>query len=218
VTWNPSHFADTSIKVQVLAQYENSTGHVSGPFEQAGKGFWAWEIPKDILRQSGVTSLSVTLSILAENLDTEQQNDAVPFVGPTVFIVDREAPLRGGPGPSRNLVAIIVPVVIVAVVLLFAGLCFWSWRRHGTVPVVGAISSKMRRRSGGYGVRKSQAERVGARGGAAGVGSGSFGIRSDKPAPNINIQLTDRESWSPTGTGNTRNVFREEVQRQERQR
>lgn len=75
------------------------------------------------------------------------------------------------------------------------------------MPVIGGL---MKRRSGGggggagYGVRQSRTERVG--GGARGVGEDKAGG---------GIQLTDRESWSPTAG---KNVFREELQRQQRQR
>jgi hypothetical protein len=190
-------------------------GETSGALEPASKGFWAWEIEPDFLLKLGRDSISVSLSMLQDDTSTSDENDAQVIPGPTVYVKYPPplVPIKSGNGPS--VVAIAVPVVIAVVLLLLAGLCFWSWRRHGTVPLVGSLG-KVRRRSSGYGVRKSASERVGR--GAKGVGGGAFGVPSDKPGPNINIQLTDRDSWSPTGTGNMRNVFREEMQRQERQR
>lgn len=184
----------------------------------ASVGFYAWTIPNDFLAQVGRgSSLNMTFSLAKDVEETEQPNDTESIQGPTVLVVSGTAPAAGGSpdgsgsgksGPSA--VAIAVPVVVAAVVLLLVGLCVWSWRRHGTVPIVGALG-KVRRRSGGYGVRQSHSERTGARG--AGLAAGGS-IGSDKAG----IQLTDRDSWSPTGTGHTRNVFREEVQRQERER
>jgi len=200
--------------VQVEVGYEGGGGTVSSAeFVPASRGFWAWEIKDDFLRNLDRDSISVTLSMLQDETSTPQDNDATKILGPTVYVTypPKLSPAKsGGGGPS--VIAIAVPVVIAVVVLLLGGLCFWSWKRHGTVPLVGSLG-KVRRQSSGYGVRKSASERVG-----RGVGGGGFGVPSDKPGPNINIQLTDRDSWSPTGTGNSRNVFREEVQRQERQR
>jgi hypothetical protein len=125
---------------------------------------------------------------------------------------------------TPNLVNIAVPVVVVGTFLLITLLCFLSWRRTGVLPLIGIRVGKRAgggtsggRRSG-YGVRQSRAERVGQHqdaAAAAGVGAGVW--RADnKSETDVGIQLTDRESWSPTGRGPGRNVFREEVERQAR--
>jgi len=213
VTWTPRRFSSGSAKVAVQLTPEDGKGTTSDMFP-VSRGFWAWTIDDDFLRLAGRESISVELSLLQDDDTTPQDNDAQKHTGPTVYVT-YPPPLvpvvKNGNGPS--VVAIAVPVVVAVVVLLLAGLCFWSWRRHGTVPIVGALG-KVGRRSSGYGVRKSASERVGR---GVGGGGGAFGAPSDKPGPNINIQLTDRDSWSPTGTG-SRNVFREEMQRQERHR
>jgi hypothetical protein len=211
VTWSPFRFPDGNTKVAVQITPEDGQATTSETFP-ASRGFWAWTIDNDFLRDAGGSdSISVEISILQEDASTPDDHDAEKHVGPMVYVT-YPPPLVPVKGSSPSVVAIAVPVVVAVVVLLLAGLCFWSWRRHGTVPIVGALG-KVRRRSSGYGVRKSASERVG----RGVVGGGRFGAPSDKPGPNINIQLTDRDSWSPTGTG-SRNVFREEVQRQERQR
>ncbi|KAK3350336.1 hypothetical protein B0T25DRAFT_459110 [Lasiosphaeria hispida] len=210
VTWSLTHFADPSTLVEVQGTYENGEGFSSGMRVMASTGFYAWEIPADFLSSRKRSSLNVTLYLAQDDASTPAQNDITPIKGPTVFITDGTS-FRSHHVP--NPVVIAVPVVLAVAVLLLGGFCFWSWRRHGTVPVVGALGKKMQRRSSGYGVRKSHAERTGA---APGVGAGGLGgaggVNSDKP--NVGIQLTDRDSWSPTGTGNSRNVFREELQRQ----
>ncbi|KAH6843384.1 hypothetical protein B0I37DRAFT_408233 [Chaetomium sp. MPI-CAGE-AT-0009] len=95
--------------------------------------------------------------------------------GPTVLInpesdTDTDAAPRAGP----DIVPILLPIVAAVAVGVAVALCVLSWRRHGRVPLVGAVMGK----------------------------------------------LTDRASWSPTGrgAGGERNVFREEVERQERLR
>lgn len=175
-------------------------------------GFYAWTIPSDFLARLGRSSVNMTFTLAKDVEETEQINDTEPIPGPTVVVASGTAPAPGSSAGSGkrgpSVVAVAVPVVVAVVVLLLVGLCFWSWRRHGTVPLIGALG-KARRRSSGYGVRQSHSERIGGR--AAG---GGVDIGNDKAG----IQLTDRDSWSPTGMGNTRNVFREEVQRQERER
>jgi len=222
VTWNPKYFGeDPDVLVEVEASYMGTSGLGSkaGTRVPASVGFYAWTIPNDFLAQVGRgASLNMTFNLAKDVEETEQPNDTETILGPTVLVVSGTPPAAGGSsdgsgsrksGPSA--VAIAVPVVVAAVVLLLAGLCVWSWRRHGTVPIVGALG-KVRRRSSGYGVRQSHSERTGARDGA-GLAAGG-GIGSDKAG----IQLTDRDSWSPTGTRHTGNVFREEVRRQERER
>ncbi|KAH6640223.1 hypothetical protein F5144DRAFT_559692 [Chaetomium tenue] len=55
-----------------------------------------------------------------------------------------------------------------------------------------------------------------------GGGSVPWGGDDNKSETDVGIQLTDRASWSPTtgrgAAGGGRNVFREEIERQERLR
>jgi len=78
------------------------------------------------------------------------------------------------------------------------------------VPILGG---RRRSGSGGYGVGQSRSQRVGVVPAGGGFGG------NDKQGPNVGIQLTDRDSWSPTTPSQAagRNVFREELRRQERQ-
>ena len=169
-------------------------------------------------------------------------NDRKTRTGPSVFIAEEgSAPHSGGgSGSDRrgpNVIAIAVPVVVVCVLLLLVALCFVSWRRHGHLPFIGALPF-LRRRGSSSRRRSSLLSSAGhawpgATGGGqpqegwgngAGGGGGGFAAAStrggpvrgdDKSETDVGIQLTDRDSWSPTGR---RNVFREELERQARLR
>jgi hypothetical protein len=165
---------------------------------------------------------------------TPETNDLVTRVGPTVFVTPEGKEAWKGP----NLVTIVLPIVLVGGFLLLSLLCFMSWRRTGKVPLLQGVAGRVRRRStgGGYGVRQSRSQRVGGDvragagdgagvGGAAGAGPWGGGVAGEnKSETDVGIQLTDRDSWSPTARGagpaegGGRNVFREEVERQERMR
>ena len=142
-------------------------------------------------------------------------------IGPGVFITPAPAEVSTPSGNTSNAVAIAVPVVVVAVLVLLGAACVVTWRKRGRVPVFGSEGVVGKRLSGaGYGVRKSRSERVGPSlppGGVAAWGA------DNKSETNVGVELTDRDSWSPTGTGAAaahegagRNVFREEVERQAR--
>lgn len=182
----------------------------------ASKGFYAWYIPDNFLSSQTppLTSLNASLAIVYENTDTPDPFDLRLLDGLSVLIANEPHidPNRSDKKPSA--VAIAVPIVIVLVLLGLGSFCFWSWRRHGVVPILGG---RKRSASGGNGVGQSRSQRVGVDGG--GVSTGGFG-GNDKQGPNVGIQLTDRDSWSPTTGGQAAsgmNVFREELRRQERQ-
>jgi hypothetical protein len=117
---------------------------------------------------------------------------------------------------ATSPLAIALPLVFGVVALTFLCICCYSWRRHGRLHGAGLVRGTSVR-SNGYGVRQSLKQRL-----SGGV------MNNDKPVPNAGIQLTDRASWSPTSPsdarlhdsayGQGRNVFREELQRQDRER
>jgi len=227
------------------ALYEDGNRWNYGPMP-ASKGFYIWNVPGNFLdrldNSETPDEYNVTLILSHENLATvDDPHDQIELHGPQIFISNKReafgAPNGGGGGPGSgwpNILTIVLPVVLVAViVLLLGGFCFWSWRKRGTVPIVGA--AMMKRRSSGYGERQSRSQRVSGSGGGF-AGSGGFGVgaaagagrggRDVKGEDSIGVELTDRDSWSPTsptsaklGSGGPgRNVFREELQRQERER
>jgi hypothetical protein len=185
------------------------------------RGFFAWSITTDFLEvhAQNRSAMNVTLFMaIIDDTDSNSTNDSpvqTRVNGPSVVIVypsAAPAPSTGGGGGGPNAVSIAVPIIVVLVVLGLAAVGFWLWRKH-------------RAARGGYGVRRSQSERVswgstGARG----------GLSKEQEANGVGIQLTDRDSWGTTsvvspgqarmGDGREavgKNVFREELRRQERQ-
>ncbi|GAB1315409.1 hypothetical protein MFIFM68171_05619 [Madurella fahalii] len=227
ITWTPAFFSPPSALVTFHAVYGGTgEGFRSDPLP-AARGFYAWRIPADFLtsRAGAPGVLNVTFQLAQDDASTpDASNDLNTYRGPSVYVTSSGASMgpapggSGGGGGGPNAAAIAVPVVVVVVVLLVGGACFASWRRRGTVPVLAAL----RRRStggAGYGVRQSRSERVGPTGAGGRGGWGAGGVADNKSETDVGVELTDRDSWSPTARNATggRNVFREEVERQERQ-
>ncbi|KAJ9149187.1 hypothetical protein NKR19_g5743 [Coniochaeta hoffmannii] len=231
VTWSDTYFANSSTTIEIQGTYHDGSDTHSGftsPRMPASKEFFVWAIPDDFLssRNPPLTSLNVSLAI-AYFLDL-YGNDVEDVSGPTVIVTSSEDSQAdsGNTGHKTNVAAIAVPVIVVVVLVVLAGLCFFSWRRHGTVPVLGALTKRRSTGIGGgggqgYGVRQSRAERVGAGGGATGGFAAAAAAGGDrKGAVGGGVELVDRDSWSPDRTTAQpgRNVFREEMERQERVR
>ncbi|KAK0710153.1 hypothetical protein B0T26DRAFT_600575, partial [Lasiosphaeria miniovina] len=222
VTWAPTFFGENPDGAVALnIEVQGTANGILIHSVPASQGFYAWKIESDFLAPYKAVALNITFMLQQDDISTPDENDFTVQIGPTVTVATAGMGASGG-SSGTSAVVIAVPVVVGLAVLLVAGLCVWSFRRHGTLPLVGTLGGGIKRRSSGYGVRQSRSERVGAGDAAAGVG----GIRSDKPDARVGgIQLTDRDSWSPTAPshpklgdasiGQGRNVFREELQRQE---
>lgn len=208
--------------VQFQADYKDgdSDGFTSDRIP-ASQGYFVWTIAPDFLTKQGHPSLDVSLFLAYSDDNAADLQDRV--AGPSIVITNAEkgSDTSGGGSKGVSPAAIAVPIIVVVVLAILGAVCFMSWRRHGTLPLVGAIGSA-RRRSGsqGYGIRQSRSQRVGGGDGGVGVGAGGVGVddKNRGAAGNAGgIQLTDRDSWSPTGAadGRGRNVFREEMERQQ---
>ena len=196
-----------------------------------GVGYYTWAIPPDFLAKRSHDAVGAAMYLVY----TYAEDGSQKRVGGAKVVVthqrshshDHDASDHGnGIDSGRVSAAVIVAPVVVGVVLLgLAAFCFLSYRRNGTIPFLGAIRGRSGGGGKGYGVRQSRSQRAG---GAevdvpGGVGPAS-GIGNNKSEAETGIQLTDRESWSPTGRGAGqgqgqgqgpgRNVFREELQRQ----
>jgi hypothetical protein len=219
VTWSDGYFSNTSTSVQIQGTYHDESGEgFTSPRMLASQGFYIWNIDSNFLTNRNTPLSSVNVSLALAYFEDLYGNLVSEIQGPTVIVTS--TPFQDPNGNTNdnkpNVVAIAVPIVVIIVFLALAGLCVWSWRRHGTVPVLGALKRRSTGGGGqGYGVRQSRSQRVGADPAVVG---------SDKKAA-VGVELTDRDSWSPStspsgpgGQGTGRNVFREELQRQERER
>lgn len=201
MTWDPGYFNPRNAQVEVQVDYGAGDG-ISSTSLFAAQGYYIWTVdPKLLQRSPANANVSLYLSYQRSTGGGITEDVRVPRGGLALTVIPAPA---GGSGVSP--LAIALPVVIAVVLLGLAGFCFWSWRRHGRLPLIGALAS--RRQSQGYGVRKSHSQRTGAAAGLS-VGTGAGAARAKGGA---GIQLTPRESWSPT---QGRNVFREEIRRQD---
>lgn len=181
----------------------------------ASQEYYVWHIDSNFLKDQKHDSLLASLSLAYSKEGDDKLEDRVDGPSITITQTKSQGDDHGGGGGGVSAVTVAVPIVIVIVLLILGGMCFCSWRRHGTLPLIGALGGAGRRQSRnsggqGYGVRQSRSQRVG----------GDNGMGNDKNMPDSGIQLTDRDSWSPTSGGRSggapgRNVFREEMQRQQ---
>ncbi|KLU82269.1 hypothetical protein MAPG_01343 [Magnaporthiopsis poae ATCC 64411] len=184
----------------------------------ADVGYYAWTVPADLLNDRAAMNVTWSLNFR----DPDGSNSTIHDEGPTVTVTREQMliddGLAKGGGTSLLGVYVAVPVVIALLVLGLGGFCLWSWRRRGVVPGA-AVMGALKRRSGGYGERRSRSERA-----AGQQHQPTQDPTSPRPAgpgdqlPDDKfpgIQLTDRDSWSPTSPSGGRNVFQEEIRRQE---
>ncbi|KAL8382056.1 hypothetical protein RB595_006033 [Gaeumannomyces hyphopodioides] len=224
LTWDVDFFgSDPDQGIEVQVSYDGALGFVTNK-TRASVGFYAWSVPADFLEQRGRTAMNVTWSINFGNPDGS--NSTIHDEGPTVtvtrdqMLVGDGLPKGAGAGGSLAAVVIVVPVVVVALLVLgLGGFCLWSWRRKGVVPGAAAIGALKRRSTtsgGGYGERRSRSERAAGQQQQDPAGPRPAGPGDQLPDDKFpGIQLTDRDSWSPTSPSSGRNVFQEEIRRQE---
>ncbi|KAI4599974.1 hypothetical protein KJ359_001075 [Pestalotiopsis sp. 9143b] len=200
VTWDPSFFANGSILVQIQADFSPSSGSDPTPLDddgftsnslRAGTGSYSWAISSSVLNSTSAAGVNAQLYIVGAAADGETTQRTL---GPLVRVVpasSSSADSSGSGGP--NLVAIIVPVVV-GVLLLMAIAAFLIKKRRD--PGWKLRSMFGVGNSDAYGSRKSRVERS--------MGAGSNGL-----------QMGDVEISKPQ---DGRNVFREEMQRQQASR
>ncbi|KAF3006236.1 hypothetical protein E8E14_003862 [Neopestalotiopsis sp. 37M] len=197
VTWDPSFFTNSSVLVQIQADFSPSSGSDPTPQDddgftsnslRAGTGSYSWDISSSVLNSTSATGVDAQLYIVAAATDGENTQRTL---GPLVRVVPAsstgdDSNVTSGP----NLAAIIVPVVV-GVLLLIAIAGFLLKKRRDPGWKLSNIFGMGSRE--GYGSRKSRIERS--------MGAGAGGL-----------QMGNVESSRPQ---DGRNVFREEMQRQQ---
>ncbi|KAK0744521.1 hypothetical protein B0T21DRAFT_389836 [Apiosordaria backusii] len=236
ITWSPSYFSPQSTPLTVHILFSPSgSSEQQPPLGQgtnltpiplpASEGFFPWTIPPNYLSGLPGSPSSVIVSLSLQHNDTttttDELHDITTVSGPTVTIISSLLPSEDADsgGNGTNILAIVLPIVIIiALLVALGGFCFLSWRRKGKWPVIGGLVGRGRRRSGGGGGYHAG---QGGRRAVQDQGAATGGVRvagdNNKSETNVGVELTDRDSWSPSSpTGRGRNVFREEVERQER--
>ncbi|KAK0715104.1 hypothetical protein B0H67DRAFT_644892 [Lasiosphaeris hirsuta] len=224
VTWDPNYFNSTEVPmVRVQADFgvapsANLLGGADGFTSElinVSTGRFTWNILADYLA-AGFASTPARIFLEEPSL-TNETTRGLRTVGPRVELVSSTGrPLRDPPPPpppagsvdngpvgvGANPIAIVLPVVFGVLTLVLLGGCVWFRRRH---PDFGRGWFTFRRggrwRGGaGYGVGRSKSQRV--RG-------------QDIKVINTDINGLRMNAMAMNGDRD-RNIFREEMRRQER--
>lgn len=192
MTWDPEYFANTSTPVHLQINYSDNTGFTAVRISIAKTGYSVWPVDEEVLTQRNRDGSDLVASLMLVSVDTT--GNRVEFTyGPNVTISKSAPSYAALPGSStqdiRRAWKIAVPVTVVVVLLALGVFALWSWSR--------------RRRVCGLGLRGRTRDQ-----------------KKASPTPNHGwpesksheAELTDRESW---GRPQGKNVFREEVRRQE---
>lgn len=182
--------------VSIQVRYSDSTASTLSRNISADTGYMAWTVDDDILtqfnRDGSDLVATLYLAYYVQVLDSGN-NDLHYHSGPTIKI-SSSAPSYD-PSPESKLeshsktVTIAVPVAI-AVILLASGLfLLWSWRRHRSICGIGLRDNSRRPK------KMSSVS--------------NYGWPEDK---SHQVELMNREGW---GSTQGKNVFREEIRRQE---
>lgn len=158
----------------------------------ANQGYYAWTVTPNFLL--GTDDKVLMLSMMY----TDSDGVNITLKGPEVIVVNADISLgqpQASSGAHTNPAAIAVPIVV-GLALIAAGIFLWRKNKQKII-----IAGIRRRSSQGYGVGKSRSER-------ARIGS----IRSARTATSTQPPL------SPPSPTLGRNVFREEVRRQDKER
>lgn len=206
VTWDSSFFY-SGATVQIEVEYSTSdiTSGISGfstSAIDASKGFYVWAIDSSFLTMYNASYISAT--IYAAYADTSNKTERA--TGPTVVITASTLSPSSSSGHHVSALAVALPVVLGIAALVILGFCAWSWRRYGRVlPCCGGETRTV-----------SFLKQTGMDVSSVAVPSAAVGGSGKaEPATATDIQLTDRDSWSPTRGTTTTNGFRAELKRQE---
>ncbi|KAF4841378.1 hypothetical protein CGCSCA4_v009566 [Colletotrichum siamense] len=190
ITWDTTFFEDPNTPIGIVGYDVSNTGNMDAApaFSvtniRGGDGWAYWTPRVGDLEEKDSNNMTLIL-MYNDPITDEQQN----VTGP-VFTIRPALDIDGSSSSSPNLVAIILPVILItlAIVGVMLWLCFRRRRRHAAA----AAAAAAKYHETVAGPPKSR------------------GLKND-----ANIQL---EPTSPPPHSPGRNVFQEEVRRQERER
>lgn len=194
MTWDPSYFALASTSVSIQVRYSDNTANTTLPNTSSDAGYSVWAVDDDILTRydRNGSDLVATLYLvydMLERFDTGQEYHSGPAVTISTSAPSDEALPEDNPKARSKAVTIAVPVVVVvAVVSMVMGIfLLWRWRRNGCVS--GFMPRRFRRRPN-----------------TTNLVIHNYGWPEDK---NDRVELTN------SGRTEGKNVFREEIRRQD---
>ncbi|SPO07637.1 uncharacterized protein DNG_10332 [Cephalotrichum gorgonifer] len=167
-------------------------------------GVYAWKVPNSALLHKNPTNVTLVLHTMYKDSDDEDaEYKTVEYVGPTVLLAQKP-PFRskGTQKPEGDELYIALPIVGVFIILMIFGTCIWNRkaRRIG----LGNIAFRSRR---GYGAGRKRGKK--------------FGRGSKKAAKNeeaaVMLEDWDGRDSGDLASGEGRNIYREEMERQERE-
>ncbi|ETS78126.1 hypothetical protein PFICI_10188 [Pestalotiopsis fici W106-1] len=206
VTWNAMYFASDNASVQVEGTFADGEGFASEAIP-ATLGFYTWNTTGISQKLASDKSfLEVSLSLIT--LDTNGSNTASRQQGPTVMF---SSPRSHGSSNRRiDVLTVVLPSILgVTILVIMCAICVIR-RKRASLPgwLTRLFTAPPPPRY------NHSPPRV--------ITFDTKPPRIDSAIPRYELQLTNRDSWSATSLGREphpgRNVFREEMMRQNRQR
>ncbi|KAH6990711.1 hypothetical protein BKA56DRAFT_214715 [Ilyonectria sp. MPI-CAGE-AT-0026] len=229
VTWDPDYFnktkGNTTYEVAVRLDYLNET---SGEMKELKKfsrvpaawGFWPMTVESKYLKGSG--DHNVTLTLYSNIKGSAEKTKSTSL---WVQLSKQSLPKNPAtPTPTGETLTIALPVAFGSIVLLLIGGCLWNRKTRKI-----SLGNIMSRRREGYTGRKTRRTFGGRKDNGIQLDTRAAGLASEyRDAPERPRRDSDAlgslanspvtPSFQQQGTTGGRNVFRDELQRQERER
>ncbi|OLN91647.1 hypothetical protein CCHL11_06639 [Colletotrichum chlorophyti] len=196
ITWDTTFFDDPETPIAIVGfDVDNGVTDTAAAFSltniSGGAGWVPWTPRLSDLEERSLNNM--TIGIMYNNAEGEEKQ----VFGP-VFTLKAPLTMEGTASTQPNLLAIILPVILISLAIASVMLWLYIRRRRRAAAAVAAKHT-----SAGYGAPEPRVERPVER-----------PVRQKKGSADIQLEPTSPPPDSPTG----RNVFQEEVQRQARER
>ncbi|KAF3018549.1 hypothetical protein E8E14_012502 [Neopestalotiopsis sp. 37M] len=213
VTWNSVYFASENASVQVEGTFADGEGFASEVIP-AERGFYTWnttDMSQKLASNNGF--LAVSLSLITLDTSNTNETTASRQEGPTVIFSSSSRSQRSGNHRIDVLTVVLPSMLGVTILVVMCAICVirrkraslpkWLTRLFTSPPHLAPPPRY-----------NTQPPRV--------ITFDTKPPKIDSAIPRYELQLTTRDSWSATSLGREphpgRNVFREEMMRQNRQR
>lgn len=213
VTWNSMYFASENASVQVEGTFADGEGFAS-EVVPAERGFYTWnttDMSQKLASNHGF--LEVSLSLITLDTSNSNETTASRQEGPIVIFSSSSRSQRSGSHRIDVLTVVLPSMLGVTILVVMCAICVirrkraslpkWLTRLFTSPPHLAPPPRY-----------NTQPPRV--------ITFDTKPPKIDSAIPRYELQLTTRDSWSATSLGREphpgRNVFREEMMRQNRQR